>query len=114
MWDKVGRCNRPLKVALTPPSSGVHLLIPCGILKQVIDDLIKLAAELSEKFSSGEIIFKASCEARTELIVELNHSFFRDAGDGAFGKARSSAQSRAGPFLLPAKLGMKLLVKLEG
>jgi len=45
MWDEVGKCNRPLKVALISQISGVHPLIPH--VKWSIDDLVKLAAELS-------------------------------------------------------------------
>ena len=81
-------------------------------MKRSIDDLIKLAAELSQKFSSSEVTFKASCEASTELIAELNHPFFLRSWGEASSEARNLAQSGAGLFLLPAKLGMKLLAKL--
>ena len=72
-------------------------------MKQSIDDLVKLVAELSDNLFSGEVTFKVSCEVRTYLIVELGE---------ASSEARSLAQSRAGPFLLQAKLGMKFLAKL--
>jgi len=81
-------------------------------LKRSIDDLVKLAAELSEKFSSSGVTFKASCEASTELIAELNHPFFQRSCGEASSEARNSAQSGAGLFLLLVKLGMKLLAKL--
>jgi len=77
-------------------------------LKRSIDDLVKLAVELSEKFSSSGVTFKASCEASTELIAELNHPFFQRS----WGEASSEDQSGVGLFLLPAKLRMKLLAKL--
>ena len=49
-------------------------MIPCGILKRSIDDLVKLDAKLSEKLFSGKITFKASCEARNWLIAELGEA----------------------------------------
>ena len=70
MWDEVGGCNRPFKVALTPLKYRDSPINPREILKRSIDNLVKLATELSESFMRSS--FQAKLYSKLQAKLELS------------------------------------------
>jgi len=76
MWDKVGGCNRPLKVVLTPLKYRDSPINPLWILKWSID-LVKLTVKLNENFMRSSFQAKLYSKLQAKLEISSEQSWVR-------------------------------------